>query len=157
MNINKTVWLLVAVCALWCVCLPRAAKADDLRLLELDAFSMDFAKIKNYRDGYFQYADPDKPGEHWDTSSSANFDLHLIQWGDWGIYSRNTVHGETTNRQYRRVGWKFEDGVELGPKVRVWLRHHSQHALDSARDQHFPLENEIGISLSFYERNKDTK
>jgi hypothetical protein len=47
--------------------------------------------------------------------------------------------------QFRSVGWNFEFGTNVIPQMDVYYHHHSQHVLDHAYDQGFPVEDGVGV------------
>ena len=133
----------------------QTANAKDISFMELCKFSMDFAKLENNRDPYYPYADPGANGpETWDKEVAANFDLDLIRYGDYALTWDNTVHTETTNRQFRQVGWKFEVAAHLGSRFKLYYRHHSQHLMDAdGQGLRYPLYNAVGAQIVFYNRS----
>lgn len=135
--------------------LSGSAQAQELHLLSLDEFSMDYYRLGNNRDSYMDYRDPQdnsEERERWFGGASANFNLDLVKYGNWGIYHNNRVYGNATNAQFREVAWNYELGAQLGPKLQVWWEHLSRHVLDADRDDRFPLTNKYGISYVFYKR-----
>lgn len=144
-------WVIVLVVTLF----GTTAKAAELHLLSLEEMSFEIYDIADHQDSYMGYQDPDhaEAGEEaWLGGFAANFDVDLLKYSDWGLYWLNRVHGEGTNAQVRQVGWEYELGLQLGPKLELYWLHHSQHVLDAERDDHYPLDNFYGARLTFYRR-----
>jgi hypothetical protein len=129
--------------------------ADDLHILSLDEFTFDTYRIINHRDPYYPYGDMGSDGEHWDKGVAADFNIDLLKYQDFDFYWRNRVHGESTDQQFREVGWQFETGLELRNYVQLYYQHHSQHILD-AEGQYgkYPLENYVGVRMTLYKRGR---
>jgi hypothetical protein len=134
-----------------------SASAQQLYTLSLREFSMEYFKIANNRNSYVPYDDEvdDTGNESWDYGAAAKFDLDLIRYGDYAFHWSNRVHGESTNSQFRSMGWQFRWGLQLGRKVELFYDHHSQHALEQAPppgSRSYPLENRYGAEVTFYRR-----
>lgn len=132
-----------------------SAQAQELHLLSLEEFSMEFYRLGNNRDSYLDYRDPQdnsEERERWFGGASANFNLDLVKFGNWGIYHHNRVYGNATNAQFREVAWDFELGAQLGSRLQVYHHHLSRHVLDADRDDRFPLTNRYGARFIFYKR-----
>jgi hypothetical protein len=130
------------------------AAGNELHLVSLREFSMEYYSVANHRDTYMQYADPADEGseEAWIGGTAVSFNLDLLKRGDWGLYWNNRVHGEGTDAQFREVGWQFETGLQLGADLQLYMHHHSRHVLDAERDERFPLDNFYGARVTFYRR-----
>jgi hypothetical protein len=127
-----------------------SAKAEP-RLFSLREFSFEGYRLLDNRDGFYPYNDGQ---EKWANGTAVNFNLDLVKVGDWGIRWDNQVRGETTNSQYRAVGWQFETAFDMGQRFSLFWDHHSQHALDAYVGEKFPLRNVIGGRINFYKRDK---
>jgi len=136
-------WLLVVVMGM----IATSGLGESLRLLSLDRMAMRYARIADYHDSYFA----DVEHEQWFGHVSAQWDLSLLRYGDYGLYWHNNVHGEST-KQFRQVGWQYELGIQLGRKLSVYWEHHSRHLLDATSADRFPLTNTYGLEITFYER-----
>lgn len=131
------------------------ASADELRLLEADSLSMDYAKIANNREGYYLYDDRGNvSGEYWDYSVSTDFSLMLLGYGTYGFRWQNRILGEATNVQFRSVSWEFKWILDLGKKASLFYAHESRHVLDVSRDERYPLYNTYGVTINFYKREQ---
>lgn len=129
----------------------------EFHLIEMERFDMEFYEIKNHRDSYFPYNDPDKPSdEHWTNGYATNFNLNLVGTENVNLYLNNRVHGEATNSQVRQVGWKYELGVGFFDRLDLFWHHHSQHVLDASSNvkTRFPLDNFYGFRMNFYQKQK---
>lgn len=68
-------------------------------------------------------------------------------------YWWNRVHGAAdrdrggSGGQFRQVGWNFEVGCRVIPKVDLYYTHHSQHVLDHAYDPGYSVEDGVGFRL----------
>lgn len=162
--------LIMLLCLL---CHKAQAQEQQFHLLELDKLSMEYRQVRNYRDAYFpQYetiegecvalnSDGSNSVECFKYGANMLFDLDLIKYGKYGMFWRNDIQMDATNRQVRHVGWKWELGFPLlfdkdRTALEVFTRHHSRHLLDSDPqvDQKYPLRDEYVVRLNFYERNK---
>jgi len=121
------------------------ALSAELRLLDLREFSFEGYELADRRDSYFGYED-----DTWRGGTAVNFDLDLARSGDWGLAWDNRVFGNGTTAQYREVGWQYEVGLDLGPKMRVFWNHESRHILDDRRKDAFPLTNMYGVRVTFF-------
>lgn len=129
--------------------LPAVASAADWRLLELREFSFDAYKLADNRDSYFLYE-----REEWYGGTAANFNLDLVRRDTVGLFWNNSVVGNGTRAQYREVLWRFKVGVDLGPKLQLYLDHESRHILDERRDDPYPLYNAYGARITFFKRKE---
>lgn len=68
----------------------------------------------------------------------------------WEFHFHSTVHGETTEQQFRGVGWAFELFVRPLPWVETGVRHHSRHNLDqpTVSPGRFPVEDSWFVRLN---------
>lgn len=145
--------LLLVVCLL---CAP--AKADELRLLDIDYFALEAEKIEHYRDPYMpQHTDG------WSYGAGAYFDLCFACYGDFELFMTNYVPMRATEGQVRYVGWKYDVGLTLWPgKATLAWRHFSEHVLEDepqpyADEQYnsgnrFPIYDSIVLRMIFFER-----
>jgi hypothetical protein len=151
---NKILLALVSV--LLALFLASRARADELRLLELDEMSMSYGKLANNRDMYWPYDDPARSQEHeyWLYSVATKFDLTLLGYDQYRLRWKNEVRGDSTNVQFRRVMWDFRWGLELGEKLEAYYSHRSEHIMEAAppEPRTYPLRNEIGLEITFYKR-----
>lgn len=142
-------YLVAAIAALS----STAAAAQDWHILSLREFDLDAYRLDNHRDSYMQYADPGQDGEHWTKGIATDFKLDMVKYGEYGLYWDNRVEMFATNAQPREVGWRYEVGLQLGPRLQAYWLHHSRHVLDDARDDRFPLHNSVGAKYVFYRRD----
>lgn len=145
---------LLAGLLLWACC--STAFAHEWRLLELDQMSMEYSEIFNNRDPYFTYQDRihGGEGEFWLYRVAVNFDLALIKFGPYGLRWRNAVIGDSTNAQFRQVQWQFRWGIQVSPNVEVFYDHRSRHGMELVSDTKYPLENRVGVEVTFYQRKQ---
>jgi hypothetical protein len=133
--------------------LTPVASAQELHLLSLRELNIEYYRIDNHRDSYFEYADrSEQREEHWVGGTAANYTLDMVKYGNWGLYWDNRIHGEGTDAQFREVGWQYELGLQLGPKLQAYWNHHSRHVLDDSRADRFPLDNFYGVRWVYYRR-----
>lgn len=135
-----------------------AAMAGELRLLELDAMSMEFGRIANNRDAYFPYEDPSydrfDTAETWDSQVAAKFDLALLAFRNYRMHWDNKITGAQTSVQFRQVTWDFRWGLELGNRLELYYDHTSSHLLDQSPEgpRRYTLKNVYGAAINFYRR-----
>jgi hypothetical protein len=67
----------------------------------------------------------------------------------WKFYWWNRVHGESSDAQFRGVGWEFRLGVRPFKFIDVGYRHHSRHRLDESLPYRFPVEDSLYLRLYF--------
>ncbi len=151
---NYLLLLLVALLPL-----AQRAQGDELHIMSLRDFDLDYSSIRNHRDSYLQYDDcyKDTGNECFRYGIATDFTIDLVGQGNYGLYWGNRVHSAATNAQMREIGWMYELGLQLGPDVQIYADHHSRHVLDADRPERFPLDNFYGIRVTFYRRDKDTK
>ena len=141
------------VLSLFLALISASGFAQDYHLVELDRFDFEAWKINDYREGYMDFPSPRSgEDERWNKGAAINFNLNLIRINDYAFYANNYVHSDATNKQFRTIGWQWETGFHFNKKVDLFWKHHSQHVLDAAREEDFPLENRYGIRLIFYTR-----
>jgi hypothetical protein len=85
-------------------------------------------------------------------------DLRVLEAGYW----KNNIHTEGLEAQVKTVGWHWEMGLHLTPKLDAFYEHHSRHVMEGAQPQYydpnrdqafkqkFPVEDSYGIRLHFY-------
>ncbi len=81
----------------------------------------------------------------------------VLTYGYWN----NLVHSMTdedaatgANGQFRTVGWNFQLGLHATRWLDIEYEHYSQHLLDyDRRDQHFPVQDSIGIKLYLFRKH----
>jgi hypothetical protein len=84
-------------------------------------------------------------GESMKESISIDVGINII----WKFHFDNYVHGESTNRQFRGVGWKFRLRFQPWQWVDVGYEHHSRHWLDmDPLFPGFPVQDSIFIRLN---------
>lgn len=140
----------------------QAAESSNFKLIELQSMGMEYRHIRNYRDAYFPKYETIEgkcvgSTECFKYGANALFDLDLFKYKQYGIFWRNDVHMDATNKQVRHVGWHWEVGFPLVPeKLEVFTRHHSRHVLESEPqiEQNYPLRDEYIMRLNFYKRKK---
>ena len=88
-----------------------------------------------------------------------NFNLglfnDLVKW-------KNELHGEGTDAKFETLGWHYIVSVPTPWGIEPFIEHHSRHTLDvgqptiAGRDraERFPVEDSIGIKITFFERKK---
>ena len=87
-------------------------------------------------------------GEKWNYNLSLRSDTTLHQTWAGRTYWNNRVHGMSTDRQFRHVGYEFEIGQQFNRHVGVFYYHHSQHVLEMEKED-YPLTDSIGIKICF--------
>lgn len=144
-----------SVLVLMSILFAQVALSEEWRLLDLERFAFEAYKIEDHRTADFVYADPQHShgNETWRGGSAVVFDLNLASFRDLTLYLNNRVHGEGTTAQFRQIGWQYELGAHIGPKVDVFWFHHSQHLLDIKGEQKFPLDNFFGFRVNFFTRD----
>ena len=146
---------LLSLCAM--LILATSAEADDFHLLELNTFSMDYAKIASNRDGYYPYDDPGTEyydTETWDYAVAVNFDLEMAAYRGVRLHWQNRVEGASTDTQFRMVTWDFRWGLQLGDRVEAFFDHTSSHILDEVPEEprSYGLKNVYGVEITFYRK-----
>ena len=85
---------------------------------------------------------PERPAE----KISLNLNINLF----WCVNWTNTVHGTSTDRQFRAVGWNFTLNARPFDWFEIGLEHHSRHNLDQSNPLFpFPVEDSLYIKLIF--------
>jgi hypothetical protein len=134
-----------------------------VRLLDVDYIGLEYKKHENYRDPYFPEYETvsgectgytvlgTTSDECMSYGAAALFDLSLIRKGSYGLVWRNILDMDATNKQVRQVGWDWELGFLLGPKIELFHRHHSRHVLEDARENRtYPLRDEVVVRFNLY-------
>lgn len=70
----------------------------------------------------------------------------VLKYGYWD----NTVHSETDQSQFRKIGWELQLGVHATRFLDVFYEHYSQHLLDYSSKEAFPRQDGVGIKLYLY-------
>lgn len=126
---------------------------------EVKEVSFAAAKIYNKRDSYLpRYtllregpaSEDNTQTESWDYSLDLKLDTNLFKHGGVVGYWTQNIVGESTTRQYRRVHWDFEFGLNLFKNWDVFHHHKSEHALDVDAQKSYPLQDIYGIRLCFH-------
>ena len=127
---------------------------DRIRLLEVESVDVEGFKNSFYRDPYIdQYSTDANNQEYWIGGAAVNFDLTLVEvTRDFQLYWKNRVHMDGTNKQVRHVGWWWDLGLTLGPKLDLFYNHHSRHCLECNSDQGYPLRDSYGVRFKVYKR-----
>lgn len=87
--------------------------------------------------------------KHLDKELNLNVNMDVLTYGYWN----NTVHSQTDQYQFRKVGWEFEFGAHVGSKLDVYYSHWSQHWLDYYSTEAFPRQDGVGIRLYLYKKD----
>ena len=66
----------------------------------------------------------------------------------WDVFWKNHIHGESTSKQFRGVGWEFELYAKPFFWIDVGYRHHSRHCLDGVFPFPYPVEESLFIRLN---------
>lgn len=135
--------------------------AGEIKLLEIDSFSIQYRKHVNYRDEFFHDLETinnecTKSSECMKFGANALFDLTALRYKDYHLFWRNDVAMDATNRQVRHVSWDWEAGFNILPKnqVEVFHHHESRHMLDdSSSVKKFPLRDEYVVKFNFIKAN----
>jgi hypothetical protein len=124
------------------------------RLLEVDRVDVEAYKNSFYRDPYINQYSTDAGGdEYWIGGAAVSFNLTLLEIApNWRLYWNNRVHMDGTNKQVRHVGWWWDLGLNMGPKLDLFYNHHSRHCLECNTDQGYPLRDSIGVRFKMYRR-----
>lgn len=134
---------------------PTSAMAYDLQLMSLDRFAVEGYQIVDNRNEYTNYSNsPSSTNEYWTNGIAADFDIDAIKYGQYSLYYRARVFGDSTNEQFRYIGLQYEGGFEIKDYLNVWVRHESDHALDTGEPERFPLQNYIGATITLYKRDR---
>ncbi len=132
-----------------CLALLLSNTAAAFTVLEAEKLDYEVYKVRDFRDSYYLLNE----GESWKYGTAVVFDFNLIRADSWRLYLNNRVYGESTDVQYRRVGYTYEGGIQLGPKVDVYYGHNSEHLIERANpDAKFEFTNVYGIRVHFYSR-----
>ena len=86
-------------------------------------------------------------------TNEVNFNVNtdILRYG----YFNNTIHSLADGKQFQLVGWRYQVGAYITPWMNVEYKHFSKHALDSQGPwQHFPVEDNIGVVIHFWQANK---
>lgn len=67
------------------------------------------------------------------------------------LYWWNRIHGSSTDSQFRWIGWNHALSCRL-EKLELFYEHHSEHALDRTRPEHFPVNDSVGLLWKVYAR-----
>lgn len=125
--------------------LAGPAQAGELRLLEVDAASMDFHRVWHLLDP----ALTPRAGEYYSHGAQFNFDTTLIQYGAFRFYWNHKIRGDSTPRQFRHVSWEHESGLRLGQVSAGWF-HESRHVMDQEMNETpYPLDDRLFLRLHF--------
>lgn len=132
----------------------------SFHLMEIDSFDMEYRTHVNYRDAYFpKYETIDgkctQSEECMKYGANALFDLDIISYKNYGLFWRNDVSMDATNKQVRHVAWDWEIGIPFTKHFELFRHHQSRHVLDDSVPEtadRFPLRDEYVIKLKFYER-----
>jgi len=129
---------ILILCALRC----QEGRASEWKLLQVDDLNLETTKIQFKRDAYFNDHDPAKD---WMWGAALNWNVRTLKY----VYWKNRFHLDY-DTQVRHVGWKFEAGINLGKYFDTFWQHHSQHMLESERDDiGFPVEDRYGLRFHF--------
>jgi hypothetical protein len=125
----------------------------EWRVGELDRFAMEVSEIGDLRDPYFPYASPrSDAAERWRGTVATEFDLAVVAFGKYGLFSDNRIMGDGTNKQFRTVSWEWTNRLQISSKVHLFHHHISRHVLEATSPYKFPLYNNFGVSVEFYKR-----
>lgn len=136
---------------------PTIALSHEFRLLELDHASFEVWKIGDNRDSYFPYQRPidysgqDEGTEEWHGGAAFNLNLNLASYNGYGLYWDNKPYLNGTKAQVRQAGWEWEVGAGYKKCQTLFWRHHSTHILDEASVGKYPLSNQFGIRVTFFD------
>lgn len=126
--------------------LLAASNAQAYTLLSVDRLDFEAYRVRDFRDSYYLLNEH----EYWKYGTAVVFNLNLVHTEDFQLYFNNRVYGESTNVQYRRIGWTHEFGSRLGDRVELYYQHNSEHLLERANvDTKFKFSNTYGFRLHF--------
>lgn len=134
----------------------------EFSLFEPSHLSIEAHRIYNYREPYIdeystmqkEPADPTQT-EYWTYGAMVNFNVNLVRVNNYRLFWRNTIHGESTSEQFRRVGWQWNLGFTLIPnKLELFHLHHSEHILDKAAESNvnYPVRDSYGVRMIFLDK-----
>lgn len=111
----------------------------DSRPIEIERVTIRWDKFIQARHPMYRF------GERLAERTAVQIDTRLF----WRVYWYNEVHGESSDRQFRSVGWHFSLRIRPWPWLTIGARHHSRHWLDmSALRPGFPVDNSVFIQLN---------
>lgn len=144
--------------------LSGTALGTEFRLLDPDYLGLEYRRHQNYRDSFFQKyevieGECTEGKECFTFGASLLFDLTVlqlplsIQGVPLSLYWKNDIIMDSTQRQVRQVGWKWELGIPVGKHLEFFQRHHSRHVLEDTNSQFgFPLRDEYVIRFNILNR-----
>jgi hypothetical protein len=118
-----------------------------------DRISLDVSRFSCNRDPMT----PDIPCGEYKGRARLNFNLglfnDLVKW-------ENSLHGEGTQAKFTTVGWHYVLSIPTPWGIEPFMEHHSRHTMDTGqptiagrdRPERFPVEDSVGIRITFFER-----
>lgn len=98
---------------------------------------------------YDSYLLLDSDTERLQNAWSLGWDIDLLHGRNSALYWDNAINAKSSDKQFRHVGWDTEFGLRI-QRIELLYHHYSQHSLEQKRvEQHFPLENYIGVRVRF--------
>ncbi len=148
MRSKRFAFILCLLLSLVCIYLSQA-QASDWKLLELKDATIEY---KSFFAGGYRPTLNGNGLENRQPGKEVILYLHtdIARY----FFFNNRIHGGTDEMkdtgaagQFRDVGWNFQFGVRPSKYVTLQYEHHSQHMLDYASPNRFPVEDSIGFQL----------
>lgn len=127
--------------------------------VEVREVSFETAKIYNFRDTYFEdytllggNPSSDSPGEQrewWSYHTALNVKVNLLSNSIGKLYWDQQIAGQSTQKQFRRVHWEFELGINVKDSVDIFRHHRSEHLLDADGDN-YPVIDIYGLRFCWF-------
>ncbi len=136
----------LALAPITAMCQESTQAAEPLQLLSLRETSV---KYQQYFQGGVDPMITGEVGGQLDKELNLNVNTDVLKYGFWN----NTVHSQTDQFQFRKIGWELQLGVRCGKYLDVYYEHYSQHFLDYAGKGAFPRNDGVGIKLYLYRKD----
>lgn len=152
LRLLRVMAIAVALFLIWLFGLIGGTNACKAEPLQLDKFSVTFARL--------QQRDPMLPeiGMYdFQMQLATEFDLSIFKH----VYWKNKIHGETAYSKFMGIGWEYDLGIHAGKYVDIFWQHHSRHSLDVSQPYYYsretfrlsriqyPMRDAFGIRFNF--------
>lgn len=142
-----------------CIAWATLADAREFQLIELKELTVGY---RDFLDGGYR---PTLNGNGLENRTLGK-EVNLFMNVDFGRYFfwNNRIHGASDEvvgtqgkGQFRDVGWQFWLGFRPLKILTVEYEHHSQHMLDHASPDRFPVEDSVGIKIHIFRDSKPSE
>ena len=130
----------------------------QFRLLQVTEISNELIYYKNKRDPYISGYDVPSVGlfpktkgkeEYWMYGFALQVNTDLVQYKNFRITWDNYWYFDATNKQVRKIGWKFDLGFPISDRYKILYRHHSRHCSDCVEDRSYPVDNAYILKIKW--------